>query len=187
MQDDIVNRKRARNIDHALVGTAAPVKLRIGLRLYKTTVDQHVNLIEKRQPLDFLPAIAGVQPDGLVRKLLPNLAAQLADLLTVAGEKRIAAGKRDAGDIVLAELGEQLILCCLIKQQTAFRIPCDGVVTAGTGVSAAGHPQHNTQAVAVEHIVLGYIVILHSCYTLFLSAISAILASFRRVSPLTRE
>ena len=87
MQDDTVSRKRARNIDHALVGTAAPVKLRIGLRLYKTTVDQHVNLIEKRQPLDFLPAIAGVQPDGLVRKLLPNLAAQLADLLTVGPGK----------------------------------------------------------------------------------------------------
>ena len=51
MQDDTVSRKRARNINHALVGTAAPVKLRIGLRLYKTTVDQHVNLIKKRQPL----------------------------------------------------------------------------------------------------------------------------------------
>ena len=56
MQDDTVSRKRARNVNHALVGTAAPVKLRIGLRLYKTTVDQHVNLIKKRQPLDFLPS-----------------------------------------------------------------------------------------------------------------------------------
>ena len=70
MQDDTVSRKRARNVNHALVGTAAPVKLRIGLRLYKTTVDQHVNLIKKRQPLDFLPAVAGIQPDGLIRKLL---------------------------------------------------------------------------------------------------------------------
>ena len=102
MQDDTVSRKRARNVNHALVGTAAPVKLRIGLRLYKTTVDQHVNLIKKRQPLDFLPAVAGIQPDGLIRKLLPDLMAQLADLLAVAGKQRIAAGKCDAGDVVLA-------------------------------------------------------------------------------------
>ena len=133
MQDDTVSRKRARNVNHALVGTAAPVKLRIGLRLYKTTVDQHVNLIKKRQPLDFLPAVAGIQPDGLIRKLLPDLMAQLADLLAVAGKQRIAAGKCDAGDVVLAKLGEQLSLCCLIKQQTAFRVPCDGVVTAAPG------------------------------------------------------
>ena len=52
MQEDTVSRKPARNNDHALVGTAAPVDLMNGLRLYKTTVDQHVNLIEKRQPLD---------------------------------------------------------------------------------------------------------------------------------------
>ena len=42
--------------------------------------------------------------------------------------------------LIRAELGEQLVLCGLIKQQTAFCVPCDGVVTAGTGVSAAGHP-----------------------------------------------
>ena len=163
------------------------MKLRIGLRLYKTTVDQHVNLIKKRQPLDFFPAVAGIQPDSLIRKLLPDLMAQLANLLAVTGKKRITAGKCDAGDIVLAELGEQLSLCCLIERQAALRIPCDRIVTARAGVSAAGDPQHNAQTVAVEHIVLGYIVILHSCYILFLSAISAILASFRRVSPFTRE
>ena len=38
---------------------------------------------------DLFPFITGIQPDGLIRKLLPNLAAQLADLLAVAGEKRI--------------------------------------------------------------------------------------------------
>ena len=47
------------------------------------------------------------------------------------------------------------------------------------------YPQNHSQPFAGEHIVFCDVVVTH--YILFLSAISAIFASFSRVSPLTRE
>ena len=58
-------------------------------------------------------------------------------------------------------------------------------MAARAGMRTPRNPQHDAQAFAVEHIVFRDIVIAH--HMLFLSAISAIFASLRRVSPLTRE
>ena len=67
MQADRTRFEGPRHIDHALVGTAAPVKLRVLLRFDKRPVHHYVYGSKERQICNLLEAVAGVQPDGLVR------------------------------------------------------------------------------------------------------------------------
>ena len=100
--------------------------------------------------------------------------------------ERVAAGKGYARDVIMLQLGIDFIHFSLSEGQPALLVPSDLVVAAGAPVLAARRPQNNPQPVAVKHIVLSYVVVPHD-YILLLSFISAIFASFSRVSPLTLE
>ena len=86
MQADRTRFEGPRHIDHALVGAAAPVKLRVLLRFDKRPVHHYVYGSKERQICNLLEAVAGVQPDGLDRKTRPDFLRQRSDLLTVRVE-----------------------------------------------------------------------------------------------------
>lgn len=83
-----MRRARALHIDQALVRAAAPVQRRIGKRLFKASVHQYIDRIQYGKLGDLLPAVAGIHPDGLIRKTLTDLPAQRTDRLPVAREQR---------------------------------------------------------------------------------------------------
>jgi len=73
--------------------------------------------LHQRQCADFLPAVACIQPDILLRVFQLDLPRQPFDFLPIARIKRIAAAEGNAADIVAGEQGEQLLLCRCIKDK----------------------------------------------------------------------
>ena len=149
-------------------------------------VHQHIHIFHQRIIPNILPDIPGVEPDGLIGKLLFNLLHQFSYAQSVRRMERVAPGKGNSRNITLLKLFKNFLPSSLIKQQSAVRVPCNRILAVFTAMIAACHPKHHAKPISVEHIVLGYIMVSHP-YILFLSAISAIFASFSLVSPCTRE
>ena len=73
MQLNFMCSARPLNVDQALVSTAAPVQRRIGKRLFKAAVHQNIDCVDQFKLFDLLPAVAGIQPDGLIRHSAPTV------------------------------------------------------------------------------------------------------------------
>ena len=154
--------------------------------LFKLPVYHNIQIIYNLKPLYLLPYITGIKPDRFTRIFLSYLLRKSCHSGYICLMKRISAGKSNAAYIILIELRKDLLLCLLVKGKSPFRSPGNRIIAARTGVRSACHPQNYPKSVAVQHIVLRNIMITHD-YRLFLSAISAIFASFSRVSPFTLE
>ena len=80
-----------KDLETSLIGASLPQKLRILFFVYKFSVHQHIYIAQQRILPNVLPAVAGIHPDGLIRKFLFNLGHQLSDVHSVYRMQRISA------------------------------------------------------------------------------------------------
>lgn len=149
MEDHTAFGQGSLHINDSLIGTALPVKGGVFLFFYKRTVHQYVCQGHKRKVFYFLPKIAGIDPDGLVREGLMDLFYESSDLVPVGHVEGIAAAHGNAGDVGLTEFGKQLLSGRIVEGDPAADIPGDGIVAVLAAMAAACHPQDGAQAVAV--------------------------------------
>ena len=71
----------------------------------------------------------------------------------------------DAGNVVLVQLFKNFCLCRVIKRDAAIWIPGNRILTSLAVMTASGDPEHDAQAVSVQHIVFRYIMVSHSFHS----------------------